>query len=222
MSKRNHLPAKSGVNKENRTLDMLKEIQAGRVDPKSITPEDRVQLVNYLLADGYSTAEMAEILKVSERTIERDRQAIRETNALERDPRLVAQTVGHLVSEAGLAIQRIRKAARDKSVSPTVKVDAEHRCYQITSDFIQRLQSLGYLPMAAQRLEADLTHHVDEVPDLATLHKEAARLKQIKGQNDPRVAYLEMTLAQAGAAQIIAEISSESENKGDENDDSTK
>lgn len=65
------------------------------------------------------------------------------------DPKLVEQMVGRLAGEAELAIQRIRRAVRDKvrnkDTPKTVRVDAEHRCYQIFSDLVGSMQRLGYL-----------------------------------------------------------------------------
>ena len=164
-----------------RTLGLLQKIQAGTTDPKCIRPAERRLIVSYLMADGYCTADMAQILKVSDRSIERDKKAIRETNALAADPELVEQMAGRLVCEAELSIQRIRKAARDKNTPQAVKVDAEHRCYQIVSDMITSLQRLGYLPMATTRLQADLTHHVGQIPDLSQMQEEVQRLKEIQG-----------------------------------------
>lgn len=169
-----------------RTLSLLQKIQAGTIDPKCIRPAERRLVVSYLMADGYSTADMAQILKVSDRSIERDKKAIRQTNALAADPELIKQMVGRLVCEAELSIQRIRKAARDKGTPQAVKVDAEHRCYQIFSDMITSMQRLGYLPMATARLQADLTHHVGQIPDLSQMQEEVQRLKEIQGA-DPRV-----------------------------------
>ena len=97
---------------EERTLSLLQKIQAGTVNPRCTRTADRRLLVNHLMADGYSTAEMAQILKVSDRSIERDKKAIREANALAADPELVEQMAGRLVCEADLSVQRIRKAAR--------------------------------------------------------------------------------------------------------------
>ncbi len=126
-----------------RTLSLLQKIQAGTVDPKCIRPAERRAIVSYLMADGYSTADMAQILKVSDRSIERDKKAIREANALSADPELVEQMAGRLVCEAELSIQRIRKTARDKNTPQAVRIEAEHRCYQIVSDMITSLQHLA-------------------------------------------------------------------------------
>lgn len=172
---------------EERTLSLLQKIQAGTVDPRCIRPAERRLLVSYLMADGYCTADMAQILKVSDRSIERDKKTVRETNALAADPELVEQMAGRLVCEAELSIQRIRKAARDKITPPAVKVDAEHRCYQVVSDMIGSLQRLGYLPIASARLQADFTHNIGQIPDFEA---EVQRLRQITGETkgtDPQL-----------------------------------
>ena len=167
---------------EQRTLSLLQEIQTGTVDPKCIRPAERRRIVSYLMSDGYCTADMAQILKVSDRSIERDKKAIREANALAAGPELVEQMAGRLVCEANLSIQRIRKAARSKGAKQAVKVDAEHRCYQITSDMIFSLQRLGYLPTATSRLQADFTHNIGQLPDHSQMQEEVRRLKQITGK----------------------------------------
>jgi len=167
---------------EERTLSLLQKIQAGTVDPKCIRTTERRMIVSYLIADGYSTADIAQILKVSDRSIERDKKAIRETNALAADPELVEQMVGRLVCEAELSIQRIRKTARDKSTPQAVRIEAEYRCYQILSDMIGSLQRLGYLPIAAQRLQADFTHSIGQIPDFTQMEAELQRLRQITGE----------------------------------------
>lgn len=169
-----------------RTLSLLQKIQAGTVDPKCIRAAERRMIVSYMMADGYSTADMAQILKISDRSIERDKKAIREANALAADPELVEQMVGRLVCEAELSIQRIRKTARDKNTPQAVRIEAEHRCYQIVSDMVTSLQRLGYLPIATARLQADLTHHIGQIPDLYQMQEEVQRLKEIQGA-DPTV-----------------------------------
>lgn len=169
------------------TLDLLKQIQSGITDPRNIGRQARQQLVAALLSDGYSTPEMAKILKTSDRTIERDRQALRESTVLLKDPKLVSQMAGRLVMEAETVIQRIRRAIRAKDVSAAVRVDAEHRCYQVFSDFIQRMQGLGYLPTAKQQVEADMIHHMGTLPEYRDLELESGRLLELamsEGDNE--------------------------------------
>ena len=214
-------------NNGERTLALLQQIQNGATDPKAIGLAERRQLVAYLMADGYSTADIAQILRVSDRSIERDKRAIREQNALPRDPALVEQMVGRLFSEAELSIQRIRKATRDKRVSPGVKVDAEHRCYQICSDLTQRLQGLGYLPIASQKIEADLTHLVGGVPDFVELQAAVQRLKHLSsegggnGNAAAQIAELEREVTRADLATRVKQIEAQV-NEEDIDDDHTE
>ena len=207
---------------ETSTVTLLRSIQSGALDAKGIAVSDRRQLVAVLLNDGYSTAEMGQILKVGDRTIERDKRAIREAHAIARDPRLLEQMVGRLVGEAELAVQRIRKTVRDKNTPKALKVDADHRCYLIISDLIDRLQRLGYLPTAAQRVEADLTHHVGDVPDFTAMRVEVRRLRGVfeqTGDGGTRTAeelvQLDQQIVQAELATKVDQIASKIEEGGE-------
>ncbi len=209
---------------DTRTLALLRKIESGEVEPKCVSASDRRRLVAFLIGDGYSTAEIAQILQVADRTVERDKKAIREANAITREPQLVGQMVGRLMGEAELSVQHIRKAVRDKTVSPAVKVDAEQRCYQIISDLVQSMQRLGYLPTAAQKVEADLTHHVGEVPDFDVMHAEVRRVRQIcqnsGGEVPADVALLERQIVQADLATRVEDLAGQHDQAGEMGDDS--
>jgi len=165
---------------ESQTLTLLQGIKNGSINPKSLCPADRRLLVSFLIAEGQSNAEIALLLKTSDRTIERDRKAIRDENTITKDPELVKQMAGRLVTEADLCIQRIRKSARGKDTPASVKVDAEHRSFQIFEKTIERLKSLGFLPTATQRIEADLRHSAAFSLSLEEIQHEAGRLQGIK------------------------------------------
>ena len=169
-----------GQGSESQSLTLLQGIKSGSVNPCSLCPADRRLLVSFLMAEGQSTAEIALLLKTSDRTVERDRKAIREENAITKDPKLVEQIVGRLISEAEVCIQRIRKFQRDNQASAAAKMDGEHRCFQIACQLSERLQSLGFLPTATQRIEADLTHHSASSGTLEELMLEAKRVIQIQ------------------------------------------
>ncbi len=169
-----------GQGSESQTLTLLQGIRDGSMDPSSLRPADRRLLVSFLIAEGQSTAEIALLLKTSDRTIERDRKTIREENAMAKDPKLAEKIAGMLCVEAGRCIQRIRKFQRDSDASAAAKMDGEHRCFQIASELSQRLQSLGFLPTATQRIEADLRHSAALSLSLEEIQDEVGRLKQIQ------------------------------------------
>jgi len=194
------------------TLAILQDIRKGLTDPKSFCPDVRRLLVSFLMAEGQSTAEIAHLLKVSDKTIERDKKALREENTITKDPKLLEQIVGGLISEADLCIQRIRKFQRDSNASPAAKMEGEQRCFQIKCNLIEKLQSLGFLPTAAQKIEADLTHHAASSLTLEEIQLEARRLKQI-----------EESLPSEGTKQVDSAIeTNEIVNKGGNNHETTK
>ena len=160
-------------------ISLIRAIQQGTCSPSNLEPQDRQRCVEHLTAEGYSVAEIAEILQVSERTIARDRTATRSRNALERDPRLTPEMVGTLVSQAELAQGRIRRAARDKEATPAVRIDAERACWTIWNELVARLQSLGYLPTSATQIRGELTHHLVQIPGFAQMQAELVRIEAV-------------------------------------------
>lgn len=162
-------------------IALIRAIRDGSTAPTSLAPEDRRHCVEHLTAEGYSVVEIGEILATSERTIARDRAALRHENAIERRPDLLPETVGRLVQEADQSIGRIRRAARDRQARPGERVEAEYTAWRIARELTERLQSLGYLPTAATQVSADLIHHhqVDGLPDFAQLQEELDRVERI-------------------------------------------
>lgn len=161
-------------------LEIIRDIKNTSLDPKSLSSEDRRACVMHLGIEGLAVPEIAQILKVSDRTIARDRKAIQEANAIEHDPELAGRFAGRLVAEAETCITRIRRVTRDKKSPHSVKVDGERGCFEILDKLAGRLQSLGFLPTAAQQVQADLTHHLGEPLSINAIQSEAARLEQIE------------------------------------------
>lgn len=153
-------------------------MQGGQVSPANLPASSRRLCVEHLTAEGYSLVEIAEVLKVSERTVARDRAAVLQQNAVQKDPKLLGQMVGRLVREAENCISRMRRVSRDKETPPAVKIEAEHRSWQVVRELAEVLQRLGYLPTAAHEIKADLTHHLGGMPEIPELQQELARLQQ--------------------------------------------
>jgi len=162
------------------TIALLQKIKNGQFEANSIEKAERMLLVPFLMAEGKSTAEIAHLLKVSDRTIERDKKALREEIAITKNPKLVEQMVGMLVYESELSVQRLRKVQQDKDASPADKIEAERTNNQNRYQLFKMMQSLGYLPTAAQKIEADLTHRAALSLTLEEIQLEAERVKKIQ------------------------------------------
>lgn len=202
-----------------RALELLAQVRTGAVPGSMLAPPERRGLVTLLTADGASVPEIAQILQVSDRTIERDRREIRTSSAIAKDPQLVGEMVGRLMAEAELTVQRIRRTARERDVDPGVKVDAEHKCYSIIQDLVRTLQGLGYLPTAAHRLEADLAHHTASLPPAEEVVIEYQRLRELA----PDDATLESLDHAFGLAELVSQLKDYKEGlaatQDDESDD---
>jgi len=200
-------------------IELIRRVQRREVKPSSLSGEDRRACVEYLTAEGYSAAEIAGVLRTSDRTVLRDRQRIRKSNALKRDPALVEQMVGKLLGEAETAVSRLRRVARDAQTSAAVKVEAERSAWTVTRELVQSLQRLGYLPMATAQVRAELTHRVEEPPSVEELAQELERLESIRAgcrvRDDTvteQVGRVKEALARVAAGEAIGRLAAAIEN----------
>lgn len=166
-------------------LELIRRLRQGELEPSSLSAEARRSCVECLTSEGCSVAEIAGVLKTTERTIARDRARIREANALRRDPALTDQMAGRLVTEADASIARLRRLSRDKDAPHAARVEAERACWAISRDLVASLQRLGHLPTAATVVQADL--RVEAVPPREALDEELRELELVltrSGLND--------------------------------------
>jgi len=178
-------------------LDAIGRLKSGLLDPKTLSADDRRACVAYLGSEGLGVAEIAQLMQVSDRTIRRDREAIRDANALEPDPALAGRVAGQLMVEAEACMTRIRRVTWDRDTPPGVRVEGERACFQILGEMTQRLQSLGFLPTSSQQIEASVT--VDSAPVLAEIDRELSELITLarREENEGLVAELTELKTQA-------------------------
>jgi len=180
-------------------LDLIRRLRAGELSGASLEVDDRRACVEYLTSEGYSVAETAGILTVADRTVLRDRRAIRESNSVERDPALAGQIVGQLLREADTAVGRLRRIARDRETPASAKVDAERGAWLVTTELVRALQRLGYLPEAAHRFQGELRAEHGEPagpPEYDELQLELERLESIRQKHGLRGDAVDGNLAQ--------------------------
>ncbi|MFM9996707.1 MAG: ECF-type sigma factor, partial [Phycisphaerales bacterium] len=120
--RRDRQPGPEPRSSDRTVLGLIKDLQAGHVSGGALAAGDRRRVVEHLWAEGYSVPEIAEVVKATERTVHRDRQAIRQANALDIHDGLVPEMVGGLVRQAEVAIGRLRRVARDRETAAATKV----------------------------------------------------------------------------------------------------
>lgn len=173
-----HLGPEAITPSERTVLSLIRDVREGRMSGVMLHRDDRLRVVEHLTAEGYTGPEIAEVLKVSERTVIRDRIAVREMNALLPSPELVGQVVGHLVRGAEQAIGRLRRIGREAGIKPAERIEAERVTWQIQRELVVTLQGLGYLPTAPTTLNAHISTGED-LPQTEALLAEIERLESL-------------------------------------------
>ena len=131
------------------TIQTLKRLREGQLRPGDINTYERRVCVAYLRLEGYTQDEIAEIFGVCRRTIARDERANRKSLAKLVDDLEVRSVAGGLI---GWASHLTAKAIKDKDFGLAWRVQRE-----IVAD----LQSLGFLPKAAEQLDVQVGTFVD-------------------------------------------------------------
>lgn len=145
-------------------LTIIRNIKERSLDPRGLSAEDRRRCVEVLRAEGYSMAEIAQVLKRHERTIHRDLEQIRAAHALAPDPSLCEQMIGEMVRQAETSVSRLRKIAREPGASAMERLMAESAAWKVYREMFEKLQSVGYLPRMPTNVVADVYQHLDADP----------------------------------------------------------
>ncbi len=182
--------AEQPVHEDEPVLALINQIKEGQLQAKTLSAEDRRRCVEVLRGEGYSHAEIAQILQVSERTIHRDIQQIRETHALAPDATFPERMIGELCQQAEVSIARLRRIAREKNTSAMERAMAESFAWKVCRELFEKLQSVGYLPKVPQSLVAEVYQHAD-VDAVATYDQLASEIRELAqvdsglGREDP-------------------------------------
>ena len=205
-------------------ISLIKQLRDGKISAANLTNESRIACVEYLTGEGLKKCEIAELLKISTRTVYRDLAQIRKENAISLDAEFVAQHVGKLEKRCSSAILNLLKTQNEKKCPYKVKVDAQHKTWIIFKEYTQTLQSIRYLPNAATEIMASVDHNFGEPPSFDEITHDLSMLKaSIKeaGSTDEKITQmisrLEELVLRSSASNIIKHVKSEivEENKND-------
>ncbi len=148
-------------NEEMPVLTLIQQIKAGAINPRTITKEDRQQCVAVLMLEGYPLSHIAQILGRSDKTIGRDLAEIRGKNSLTPSFELAKQLIGELLAKARTHQAHLMRLARSTDGSIGDKVQAEYLAWRVEKEAVEKLQTLGYLPLKPQQVVGDVFHHMD-------------------------------------------------------------
>ncbi len=174
------IPADEPASDTEPVLTLIHQIKENRIDPARLSAEDRRRCVDVLWGEGYTVAEIAQILKRGERTIHRDRSDLRAARALHVDSQFAPQMAGELMRQAEGSAARLRRIAREPGASAMERCMAENFAFKIYHDMIGKLQSMGYLPRIPTGVVAQLVGASGDEA-IATYDQLAQRLKELDG-----------------------------------------
>lgn len=178
--------------KEQPILTIIQQLKDGRLDSETIDKDTRLQCVELLLGEGYSISAMAQIFQKCERTMRRDIDEIRERNALTPNIELAKKIIGEVVTYARIHRAHLMRLARSKDTSVSERAQSEYYAHRIEMELVEKLQTLGYLPLKPKSIVADFTHNVsvnDEksIGDLKIQLKEVEKLALEQGDLKPEL-----------------------------------
>ena len=178
---------------ETPVLQIIAQIRDGTLDPKQIPQDIRLDCVEHLwYVEGQPTAAIAHVLKVSDKTIRRDKDAIRERNAKKLTPEDRLKLLNEFMSKWTASQENLQRLSRLKEGSIQEKSQAGYFATKAINEQIQILQSLGIFYARPEQSEVDVHTHEEETTP-AKLKEELARLEKIasdKNINDPEITRL--------------------------------
>lgn len=145
----------------------LSEIRSGTLDAGTLSKSVRQLCVEALFLEGHTSSSLAQLFKVSDKTIRRDLQDIYEKNALNPSADLARELIGECLQKARAHHAYLMRMARGKDGSLQEKAQAEYLAWRTLKETMSLMQSLGYLPQAPTTIVGDIFHHTEKNNDLS-------------------------------------------------------
>jgi len=149
--------------KEKLTLAMIQDIKDGALNPKMLSEDEIHECIDFLMSEGYTQAQIGQILMRSDRTIRRDLVSIRKKHARTADINLAKQTIGDMFRKGMASNRYLVRLARSPEASISERAQAEFLSWRVLKEVVEKMQTLGYLPLKPQEIIEDVFHHVQDM-----------------------------------------------------------
>lgn len=153
--------ATSPAQPEPSVADLVRDLHEGRIAVDDLPTERRRECVSHLTLEGFSSAQIAGLLKVSDRQVRRDRAAVRKDEAVTPDLKLGDELLGEFQRIALASIQRLTRLCGDAAQPVYARLWAEEAIVRIHQRLIQTAQRIHYLCDGQRRL----MHLIDTDPE---------------------------------------------------------
>jgi len=176
MNSKNHDPDQEGRS----IISLIQSVKDRTRNPKTLSEDERRACVEFLSWEGYTQAQIGQILKISDRTVRRDLKAIEDKNAISPDVDLAKRIIGDMFCKAKAHHAYLMRLARNPEASHSEKAQAEFLGWRVLKEMTEKMQSLGYLPSKPQAIVGDIFHHVDgNISDFDEIAKQIIEIENI-------------------------------------------
>ncbi len=172
-------------------LSLIQQIKDGTLNPKTLSKEIRQRCVELLTSEGYTEAQIAQIIMRSEKTVSRDLADIRARNAITPDINLAKQIIGDMFQKAMVHHKYLMRLARNPEATNGEKTQSEFLAWRVLKEVVEKMQTLGYLPLKPQEIVEDVFHHVTDgdeekgIVEAKSMLNEIERATKEAGTFDP-------------------------------------
>ena len=119
------------------SVQLLQEINSGLTDPAILDKSSRQQCIELLIAEGYTHAQIAQLLKCSEKTVSRDIKELRRRNELSPNLSFAKEFIGDMFKKAMTHHSYLMRLARAKETPAGDKIAAEISAWKVIKELIE-------------------------------------------------------------------------------------
>lgn len=147
---------------EKSAVQLLQEINSGRIDPKLLDPQSRQRCIEVLVAEGYTIPNIAQVLKRNEKTIRRDLKEIQAQHSLSPSVEFAKEFIGQVLQKALNHHAYLMRIARSKDATPGERSQSEFAAWKVLKELVEKLQTTGHLPVVPTAITGNFHLHSQE------------------------------------------------------------
>ena len=175
---------------------IIQQIKEGLVDAEKLPVEPRQMVVECLLMQYTPIPKIAAFLKTSDRTIQRDKDAINQRNSRKPSPGYAMELIAEYRRKRDAVQEQLMAISKSETDDTQSQALAAASLWNTIRDDIKLLQGLGYLHEDPFKFEGAITQKPErDIPKLKEELSEAEKIAaQVGRANDPAITKLITTI----------------------------
>lgn len=132
---------------------IIQKLHTGELGPNDLSIAQRLVCVEHLTEQAFTTHEVAELMRINERSVRRLRAAARADRRVSPDPLLGDDLLGEFERLTAASIARLTRLARDPSTPAYCRLWAEEAVSRNYQRFIETARRMGYTESGTGRIQ---------------------------------------------------------------------